>query len=315
MKMKKVIFFMFAASLLCGCGEGEKELRKQAEELCRYIPVNGDKDWPREYMTEDFYSLLDTLKCLPNHEAMDHEWEHYFIGDEYFLLANKRVLEVQRIDKMKAEAVVGISERRTDDIWDLEHETGPHYMEMTKVDGRWLISDYDGHKADCKRYIANNREEQRVRRAICDYLVREMGDNYSKGTLCIPTLMIVKEEKEKGNDNVLLVWGDFWVLWYNVAGDTLKCVSGGNHSGLMTLEKGDGEYKVVAMEQTVDGAGNVASAKRIFGEHYDVYKNMHSNKDVREAVRKEQLSEYVKRHGLSINYYQDYGWPAVKISE
>jgi hypothetical protein len=40
---------------------------------------------------------------------------------------------------------------------------------------------------------------------------------------------------------------------------------------------------------------------------------MHSNQDVREAVRREQLGEYVKRHNLNINYYKDYGWDAVKF--
>ena len=53
--------------------------------------------------------------------------------------------------------------------------------------------------------------------------------------------------------------------------------------------------------------------KEIFGEHYDIYQNMHSNQDVREAVRREQLGEYAKRTGLNVHYYQDYGWPAVEL--
>lgn len=40
---------------------------------------------------------------------------------------------------------------------------------------------------------------------------------------------------------------------------------------------------------------------------------MHANQEVREAVRREQLGEYVKRNTLPIRYYQDYGWPAVAI--
>ena len=109
------------------------------------------------------------------------------------------------------------------------------------------------------------------------------------------------------------IWGDFWLFWYNKAGDTLKCVSGGNHSGLMTIGNEGGQYKVKTFEQTVDGAGNDASARRIFGQHYDIYQNMHSNQDVREAVRREQLGEYAKRTGLNVHYYQDYGWPAVEL--
>ena len=70
---------------------------------------------------------------------------------------------------------------------------------------------------------------------------------------------------------------------------------------------------MTAFEQTEDGARNEISAKRIFGKHYDVYQNMHSNQDVREAVRHEQLKEYVRRNGLAVHYYQDYGWDAVVL--
>ena len=125
--------------------------------------------------------------------------------------------------------------------------------------------------------------------------------------------MIVSSD-QAGTDSVLVLC-DCWVLWYNVAGDTLKCVSGGNHSGLMSLKKENVKYTVKSFEQTVDGAGNDASARRIFGSHYDIYQNMHSNQDVREAFRKEQLQEYVKKHNLNVHYYQDYGWPAVKLFE
>ena len=158
------------------------------------------------------------------------------------------------------------------------------------------------HKQDCIKYIANNRKEQALRDAISDYLVREIGEHYLKGELCVPVLMMVHEQEDS-------VWGDFWINWYNIAGDTLKCISGGNHPGCMTL---DG-LTITGFEQTVDGAGNEASAQRIFGSYYDIYHSMHSNEQVREAVRKEQLGEYVKRHGLPFRYYQDYGWPAVEL--
>ena len=181
------------------------------------------------------------------------------------------------------------------------------------MNGQWLMSDFDGHKQDCIENIANSRMEQARRDAIIDYLVKEIGSQYSQGEVCVPSLMIVSTE-EKEADNTL-VWGDFWVFNYNLVGDTLKTVSGGNHSGCMTLTRAnnDSPLQVTAFEQTEDGAGNEASAKRIFGKHYDVYQNMHSNEDVREAVRKEQLKEYVRQHNLNVHYYQDYGWPAVKL--
>ena len=111
----------------------------------------------------------------------------------------------------------------------------------------------------------------------------------------------------------MFVYGDFWIFWYNISGDTLKTVSGGNHAGRMTIsEDGDSLY-VSAFVQTEDGAGNDASAQRIFGNHYDIYMNMHSNASVREAVRREQLAYYVKQQALPFRYYQDFGWEAVQL--
>ena len=40
---------------------------------------------------------------------------------------------------------------------------------------------------------------------------------------------------------------------------------------------------------------------------------MHSNHEVAEAARREQLKEYVRKQGLAVRYYQDYGWDAVEL--
>jgi hypothetical protein len=40
---------------------------------------------------------------------------------------------------------------------------------------------------------------------------------------------------------------------------------------------------------------------------------MHSNQQVREAARKEQLQEYLRKNNLEFCFYQDYGWPVVKL--
>ena len=109
------------------------------------------------------------------------------------------------------------------------------------------------------------------------------------------------------------MWGDFWVFNYKIAGDTLKTVSGGNHPCRLQISELDGSPYVMGYDLVEDGATNDKSAREIFGKHYDVYQNMHSNQDVREAVRREQLGEYVKSHNLKINYYKHYGWDAVKL--
>lgn len=304
--MKKLLLLLAAGLLMTACFDEEEQLRKRAAELCKYIPDHELRAESRDYMTEDFYNVLDTMFNLPELEAMDHEWLYYFVTGNGGTIADYEVVKVEETDATHAIATINVRQQWEDGSFDESTDIEEHKLYMERVDGKWLMSDFDEHKADCIHHIAINREEQAKRQAISDYLVKELGSQYLQGELCIPTLMMVCEEDER-------IWGDFWVFWYNVAGDTLKTVSGGNHSGLMTLSKENANYTVTAFEQTVDGAGNDASAKRIFGEHYDVYQNMHSNEDVREAVRQEQLQQYVKRNNLDIHYYQDFGWPAVEL--
>ena len=323
--MKKTFLILLSAVIITACGDSEKRLKDRAAELCQYIPDHELREESRGYMTEDFYNVLDTMfNRLPEHEAMDHEWLYYFVTGNGGTIADYTVTGVELTDKSHAVATISVRQKWEDGSFDPTSDIEEHRLYMEKVGSQWLISDFDEHKADCIRHIAINREEQAMRTAISDYLVSEIGEHYLKGELCVPVLMIVSEMNEEdsrcafedeGDSTVSLcfVWGDFWVLWYNQAGDTLKCVSGGNHAGSMTLSNENGQYTVTAFEQTIDGAGNVASAKRIFGSHYDVYQNMHSNQDVREAVRREQLQEYVKRNNLLYKYYQDYGWPAKEI--
>lgn len=298
---------ILALLLTNACSDTEKQLQQRAFELCKYIPDHQLLEKSRDYMTTDFYSVLDTMFYrLPEHEAMDHEWLYYFVTGNGGTIADYEVTGVEKTDRTHAIATINVRQVWEDGSFDEETDVEQHQLFMEKVDGLWLMSDFDGHKDDCIRYIAINRQEQAVRKAISDHLISEIAPYYKQGELCIPTLMIINEENDQ-------VWGDFWVFWYNVSGDTLKCVSGGNHPGLMTLDYKDGIYNVTSFVQVADGAGYTPSAKRIFRDRYDIFCNMHSNQDLREAVRCEQMSEYIRFNNLPYRYYQDYGWPAVKL--
>ncbi len=300
MKHTILLAIVCGALTLSACSNSQKQLQKRATELCAYIPDHQLLERSQDYLTPDFYALLDTMfNHLPEHEAMDHEWLYYFVTGNGGTIANYTVTTVERIDPTHAVATVLVRQVWEDGSFDETTDLEEHQLYMERVGKKWLMSDFDGHKADCINYIANNRREQALRDAISDYLIREIGCQYLQGEICIPTLMMVAEE-----DSV--VYGDFWIMWYNLAGDTLKMVSGGNHSGKMTIAESNGTFVVTAFEQTLDGAANEPSAKRIFGEHYDIYHSMHSNESVREAVWQEQLSEYIRRHNLSARYYQDY---------
>ena len=311
--MKKILYTIVAVLTLTACTSTEEQLKRRANELCAYIPDHELLEKSRDYMTEDFYTVLDTMFYrLPEHEAMDHEWLYYFVTGNGGTIADYEVLSVEKTDATHAVATILVRQVWPEGIiGDDDDEPEEHRLYMERVNGTWLMSDFDEHKADCIRYIENNRMEQAWRDMISDYLVREIGSQYTQGDICIPVLMIVAQEDCE--TEIAWVWGDFWVFNYRIVGDTLKTVSGGNHAGKMLICAGEPLWDVCSFEQTEDGAGNDASAKRIFGSHYDIYCNMHSNADVREAVRKEQLDEYIRRHNIPVRYYQDYGWPAVEF--
>ena len=148
--------------------------------------------------------------------------------------------------------------------------------------------------------------------AINKYLVDSIGTHYAQGDMCIPVIMMTCSDGMK-NDSVFM-WGDYWVFNYKVAGDTLKCVSGGDHPGKMLLTKNEnGEFQVVSFEQVEDGHGNQESAKRIFGEYYDALHAVNSDENYREKARAGAIADYVKANKLPVKYYQDYGWPAKEI--
>ena len=149
--------------------------------------------------------------------------------------------------------------------------------------------------------------------AVNDYLVNVIGKNYAEAEYCIPSPFIVS--MDDGNKDDVLIWGDFWVFNYDVAGDTLKTVSGGNHPGLMHLKKTDNGFEVTGFDAVEDGAGNLESAKRIFGDKFDAFWEVNSNQEKREDIRLQFVADYVKKHNLPVKMLQDYGWPAVTLPE
>ena len=159
----------------------------------------------------------------------------------------------------------------------------------------------------------NNVSEQEITYfpAIDRYLVDEIGKQYAKGEHCVPFHHIVAVDERNADD--ILIWGDFWVFNYNQVGDTLKCVAGGSHPGLMHVAQTENGFEVKAFEQVEDGSNFIPSAKKIFGDKYDAFQAINSDEKNREILRAEVLGNYVKNHGLSVTLYQDYGWPAKKI--
>lgn len=147
--------------------------------------------------------------------------------------------------------------------------------------------------------------------AIDRYLVNEFGKRYAEGEHCVPIHKIVAVDERDGED--ILVWGDFWVFNYNLVGDTLKCVSGGSHPGLMHIRQTEKGFDVTGFDQVEDGSSNLPSAKKIFGDKYDAFHAINSDAEARERLRADVLADYAKKHNLGATMYQDFGWPAKKL--
>ena len=147
--------------------------------------------------------------------------------------------------------------------------------------------------------------------AIDRYLANEFGKQYTEGEHCVPLHPIVTVDERNGDD--ILVWGDFWVFNYNQDGNTLKCVSGGNHPGLMHIRQTENGFEVTGFDQVEDGTRFIPSAKRIFGDKYEVFNTIHDDAEARERLRAEGLAVYAKKHNLSVTMYQDYGWPSKRL--
>ena len=314
--MRHTPFSFLAALFVCGlsltsCQKTDEDLNNIALELCQYIPDHQLREQSRDYMTSDFYAVLDTMFNLPEHEAMDHEWLYYFVTGNGGTIPDFSVDTVQLRDETHALALLTVRQMWEDSTYTDEDDFEEHRLYMEKVGGKWLISDFDELKQDCIEGIAKWRKEEALRQAITTYLVKEVGPHYLQGELCIPLIMLLTTEEDSQTE--ARVYGDFWVFNYRLAGDTLKTVSGGNHSGCMTVAKVGDKHQVTAFEQTADGSGYQASAKRIFGKHYDSFLLMHSCDDVREAVRAEQLRQYIQQNDLPVKYYQDYGWDAIEL--
>ena len=156
-------------------------------------------------------------------------------------------------------------------------------------------------------------EEATCLTAIDDYLVNEIGKNYSQGDVCIPYAYVVTADESNPDD--ILVWGDFWVFNYNLVGDTLKTVSGGDHPGLMHLTKTENGYEVSSFEAVEDGAGNMESAQAIFADKFDAFSELNGNAEMREEMRLRYTADYVKKHDLAATMLQDFGWPAVALPQ
>jgi len=169
-----------------------------------------------------------------------------------------------------------------------------------------------GEKAEGTEQVAEEAPVETCLTAIDRYLTEEIASNYLEGEVSIPFNDYISVDESNPED--IEVLGDFWVFNYDVAGDTLKTVSGGSHPGKMHVRKDqDGHFEVISFDAVADGSDNIPSARRIFGDKFEEFSAANSDSDKREAIRAKTIGEYVRSHNIPVKLYADYGWPAKEI--
>ena len=159
--MKQIVTIILAALLFAACGNKEQQLQERASALCRYIPDHQLNPESKPFMTADFYAVLDTMfNHLPEEERMDHEWLYYFVTGNGGTIPDFEVAGVEQSDDTHAMATIKVRQKWADGSFAEDSEVVEHQLYMEKVDGQWLISDFDGHKEDCIRHLATNREKE-----------------------------------------------------------------------------------------------------------------------------------------------------------
>ena len=149
--------------------------------------------------------------------------------------------------------------------------------------------------------------------AVYKYLAEDVAATYQPGKKIksVPVVLVVAEKD--GTDCTTEVYGDFWVNNYKKKGKTLKCVSGGNHPGVMHVTQDGDTYTVTGFDQVADGGDFEPSAKEIFGDDYDAFMEINSDSDAIEKERAKVLADYVKANDLNVKKYKDPGWKPVKL--
>lgn len=147
--------------------------------------------------------------------------------------------------------------------------------------------------------------------AIHRYILDSIGANYDAADVAVPMPSVVAVDES--NDDDIRVWGDFWIMHYNLVGDTLKMASGGSYPGMMHIRHTERGYEVTAFERVADGSLFEPTARTIFGDKYDAFLAVYSDHEKRARHHEDLLAAFVKRHGIAATVYQDYGRPAVPL--
>ena len=160
--------------------------------------------------------------------------------------------------------------------------------------------------------------EDPIEGAIADVLASEdISEQYltEPGSVAIPCPVILKTEKT--DDTHVKVIGNFWVMNYVLQDQTLKCISGGECPGIITLELEDDEWIVTDLDEVGDDEDYEAGIERIAGGDKDLMAKLYEAHDMSgdpmKSIREKYIREYIEESELDVTAYQDEGWDPVEL--
>ena len=144
--MKRVLAILFLLFPFLSCCQPKTFLTDRTLELCQYIPDHVLKPEAKEAMTPDFFRALSEAFNAPvadYGEIGDNEWLWYFVTGN-------------GTARNSARAIVAVLQR-----WEDGTETDAKECEvlLKRIDGQWLLDDFDGKKAACQAYVRQVREK------------------------------------------------------------------------------------------------------------------------------------------------------------
>ena len=147
--------------------------------------------------------------------------------------------------------------------------------------------------------------------AIWEYFKENIGQYYEKTDISLPIFDLLRVDDSDPEDTK--VWGDFWLMNYDLKGTTLLTRSGGNYPGLFHLAKTDDGFKVTEAKFVEDGERNGESVKEIFGVDDELLAAYNAaSYDFNDCLLNSVMI-YREANGTEIKAYEDYGWDPVTL--
>lgn len=139
----------------------EEDLAYRVLELCRYIPDHVLKPEAKEAMTPEFFRALSEAFDAPVADYMeigDNEWLWYFVTGNGGSEPVYGVKSVSLTSKDSARAVITVRQS-WEGVIDPKENPKEYVVMLKRTNGRWLLDDFDGKKAECLAYVRDVREK------------------------------------------------------------------------------------------------------------------------------------------------------------